>query len=298
MSQIQENVVVMRSEMAEKLSSHFPVIECPNCLSPKLRDICIFSQWFLTVSTIIPTVNMCDYEVLMEFEKYLTFINSKKHKNIKKTKEMFPYLPAVEGEVKEKKKRISKKKEDVIGPDGEVVVPEKKKRIYKKKESNVEVSDGGESGNEATAVAVTEKKKRISKKKEVVEDVIGPNGEVVVTEKKKRVSNKKEVVSGLVESGAESGVESGVESGGEKKKKVSKKVTVKEVTDGVESGVEEKKTKINKKKVSITEDKDTNEVIKKIKKPTQKIALTVENQETIAKCMQVLQDMEELEMEE
>ena len=135
-NQIQENVVVSREEMAILLSSHFPVIEYPLSIPPKLKDICIFSQWFLTVSTIIPTVNICDYEVLVEFEKYLTYVNSKKCRNIKKTKEMFPAPPAVEGVVIEKKKRITKKKdvvEDVIGPDGNVVVPEKKKRIYKKK---------------------------------------------------------------------------------------------------------------------------------------------------------------------
>ena len=322
MSQIQENIVVVevvRTEMCEMLSCHFPVIECPSGISQKMKEVFIFTQWFLTVSVLIPSADMCDYEILTEFEKYITYINSKKYKNIKKTKEMFPYVEGVE-----KKKRVSKK-EVSVGPDGET---EKKKRIYKKKEANVEVSDtDGEvvvsekkkrvSKKEVSVVGsdgevvVSEKKKRVSKK-EV--SVVGPDGEVVVSEKKKRILKKKEVVVGVVVSDTD--VESGVESGVEKKKRVSKKVSVvgpdgetekkkktikkKEVVpDVVESGVEsgaesgvEKKKKTIKKKESITEEK----MPKISKKPTQK--LTIENQETIAKCMQVLQDMEELEMEE
>jgi hypothetical protein len=66
------------------------------------------------------------------------------------------------------------------------IVPEKKKRVYKKKVVEDVIGPDGE-------VIATEKKKRVYKKK-VVEDVIGPDGEVIATEKKKRAYKKKVVV--------------------------------------------------------------------------------------------------------
>ena len=218
MTPIIEVEVQVQVQDMTMLASHNPIIECPTGISPQLKNTFIFTQWFLTISPARSVEEMANYELLTHFDTYLTYINSKKCKAIRKVKATFPTVeyavkekktkkvvedvigPDGEVIVPEKKKRVYKKKEDVIGPDGEVIVPEKKKRVYKKKEVNVEVevsdveiSDVEVSDVEVSDVVVSdvvpEKKKRVFKKKE---DVIGPDGEVIVPEKKKRVIKKKE----------------------------------------------------------------------------------------------------------
>ena len=100
---------------------------------------------------------MTDPAVLTHFDEYHIYINSKKCRAIRKTKETFPFKGVVK-EVKEKKKRITKKKDVVLDSEGNEIVAEEKKRNNKKKEEvNVEV------GSDVEVPPVVEKKKRNNK---------------------------------------------------------------------------------------------------------------------------------------
>ena len=209
------------------VSNYNPKIECPADMLPRLKPVYIFTQWF---SQITPAVSMTDPAVLTHFYEYHTYLNSKKCRATRKTKETFPFKGVVK-EVKEKKKRITKKKDVVLDSEGNEIVAEKKKRNNKKKEEvNVEVGSDGE----PEPVPVVEKKKRNNKKKEEVnvevgsdveEPVVVEPVEPVVVEKKKRITKKKEEVNVEVGSDVEPVVV-------EKKKKITKKSkAVVETTD-------------------------------------------------------------------
>ena len=280
--------VEVNVDMEVFLSTHYPIIECPSDILPKLKDVYIFTQWFSQIT--IP-ISITDVSLLTHFEKYITYISSKKCRAIRKTKEMFPYIEGAP-----KKKRVSKKPVEVLGTDGEPVVSEKKKRT--KKPVEVVLGTDGEP-------VVAEKKKRTKKP---VEAVLGPDGEPVVTEKKKRVYKKKEVNVEVSESDTENVVS-------EKKKRVYKKkeeeVVAEEVAEEVAAVVVEKKKnnktkavaveKTEKKNKKVTVDTvDTNVVEPKKRKITKKnTSFPVEDSDNEAEAAanQLLQEME-LEMEE
>ena len=243
------------------VSNYNPKIECPADMVPRLKPVYIFTQWF---SQITPAVSMTDPAVLTHFDEYHTYMNSKKCRAIRKTKETFPFKGVVK-EVKEKKKRITKKKDVVLDSEGNEIVAEKKKRNNKKKEEvNVEVPQRGNpsgvgSDGEPEPVPVVEKKKRNNKKKEEVDvDVeVNVDVEVPVVEKKKRITKKEEVNVEVVEVGSD--VEEPVVV--EKKKRNNKKTEVNvEVGSDVEPVVVEKK-KITKKSKAVVETTDTDDDI-------------------------------------
>ena len=175
------------------VSNYNPKIECPADMLPRLKPVYIFTQWF---SQITPAVSMTDPAVLTHFDEYHIYINSKKCRAIRKTKETFPFKGVVK-EVKEKKKRITKKKDVVLDSEGNEIVAEKKKRNNKKKEEvNVEVGSDVEEPVvvEPVEPVVVEKKKRITKKKEEVNVEVGSDVEPVVVEKKKKITKKSKAV--------------------------------------------------------------------------------------------------------
>ena len=154
MTPIMTNEVVEMVDMSHlSVSNYNPKFECPADIPPGLTAAYIFAHWF---SGITPAVSMTDPAVLTHFYEYHTYLNSKKCRATRKTKETFPF----KGVVNEKKKRIPKNKEAVLDSEGNEIVAEKKKRTNKKKEEdNVEV------GSDVEAPVVEKKKKitRISK---------------------------------------------------------------------------------------------------------------------------------------
>ena len=261
MVEVAEEVV---SEGMEFLSllQYNPIIECPVDVKVNMKMVYIFTQWYSQIpENVAGLVSMTDASLLRHFDVYYTYINSKKCKAIRKTKEMYPTV------------NYEKKNKTVLDSEGNVVVA---KRVSKKKEVNVEV------GSDVEVPVVAEKKKRVSKKKEVNVEVDGEvvsDGEVQVAEKKKRVSKKKEVnvevVSDVV-----------IPVVAEKKKRVSKK---KDVENVVVENVEKKK-RTKKTVVDVAEKK------KKSAKKTKVVAEEDDEEiteEDVANAMQYLQDMEE-----
>ena len=268
MTPIMTNEVVVANEVVVEVvdlshlsvSNYNPKIECPADMVPRLKPVYIFTQWF---SGITPAVSMTDPAVLTHFDEYHTYMNSKKCRAIRKTKETFPFKGVIK-EVKEKKARITKKKEVVLDSEGNEIVAEKKKRNNKKKEEvNVEVPQRGNPSGVSSdvEVPVVEKKKRNNKKKEEVNVEVSSDVEVPVVEKKKRITKKKEEVNvEVVEVGSD--VEEPVPVV-EKKKRITKKkeeVNV-EVGSDVEPVVVEKKKKITKKSKAVVETTDTDDDI-------------------------------------
>ena len=278
-SEVAEVAEVVVSEAVVDLSllRYNPMIECPVDVKVNMKMVYIFTQWYSQIpENVAGLVSMTDASLLEYFDVYYTYINSKKCKAIRKTKEMYP---TVNYEKKNKTvldsegnvvvaKRVSKKKEVnvEVGSDVEVpVVAEKKKRVSKKKEVNVEVDGEVVSDGE---VQVAEKKKRVSKKKEVNVEVVSDVVIPVVAEKKKRVSKKKDVENVVVENVVVEN-ENVVVEVVEKKKRTKK--TVATVVD-----VAEKKKK-SAKKTKVVAEEDDEEI----------------TEEDVANAMQYLQDMEE-----
>ena len=182
MTPIMTNEVVEMVDMSHlSVSNYNPKFECPADIPPGLTAAYIFAHWF---SGITPAVSMTDPAVLTHFYEYHTYLNSKKCRATRKTKETFPF----KGVVNEKKKRIPKNKEAVLDSEGNEIVAEKKKRTNKKKEEdNVEVGSDVEAPVVVEPV-VEKKKKRTNKKKEEDNVEVGSDVEAPVVEKKKKIT--------------------------------------------------------------------------------------------------------------
>ena len=254
MTPIMTNEVVEMVDMSHlSVSNYNPKFECPADIPPGLTAAYIFAHWF---SGITPAVSMTDPAVLTHFYEYHTYLNSKKCRATRKTKETFPF----KGVVNEKKKRIPKNKEAVLDSEGNEIVAEKKKRTNKKKEEdNVEVGSDVEAPVVVEPV-VEKKKKRINKKKEEDNVEVGSDVEApvvvepVVEKKKKRTNKKKEEDNVEVGSDVEAPVV-------EKKKKItriSKAVVETETTETDEdiADIADALEEINKMELQELEEED------------------------------------------
>ena len=199
MTPIMTSEMIVSEEVVVDLSLlvYNPMIECPVDVQAHMKVVYIFTQWYSQIpENVSGLVSMTDASLLGHFDVYYTYINSKKCKAIRKTKEMYPTV------------NYEKKNKTVLDSEGNVVVAEKKKRVSKKKEVNVEVV------SDVVIPVVAEKKKRVSKKKEVnVEVVVSDVVENVVVDVVEKNKRTKKTVAAVVDVA-------------EKKKKSAKKTKV------------------------------------------------------------------------
>ena len=126
MTPIMTNEVVEMVDMSHlSVSNYNPKFECPADIPPGLTAVYIFAHWF---SGITPAVSMTDPAVFTHFYEYHTYLNSKKCRATRKTKETFPF----KGVVNEKKKRTNKKKEEVLDSEGNESAPAEVVRVIRK----------------------------------------------------------------------------------------------------------------------------------------------------------------------